>query len=82
MTKKIIDKNFALSASFTEYAVKNPKITKRLSKNACVIFTDKTDPRLTKENMKLAREIKRGGENCFRAVKDGRTWTIEPILTN
>lgn len=79
MTKKTIDKNFALSASFTKYAVKNPEITKALPKGACLVFADKSDSYLTKKNMELAREMKKEGEKCFKAVKEKRSWTIEPI---
>lgn len=79
MTKKTIDKNFALSASFTEYAIKNPEVTESLPRGACLVFTDKSDPYLTKENMRLGREIRKGGEKCFKAVKEKRRWTIEPF---
>ena len=67
MTKKIIDKNFALSASFTKYAVKNPEIMEDLPKKTCLVFADKSDSYLTRVNMNLAREAKKEGEKIGRA---------------
>ena len=79
MTRNIIDKNFALSASFTKYAVKNPEVMDDLPRGACLVFADKSDSYLTRKNMELAREMKKEGEKCFKAVKEKRSWTIKPI---
>ncbi len=77
--KSIVDKNFALSASFTKYAIDNPGLTSDLPKSACIIFADKSDNYLTRENMRIGREIRKNGEKCFRATKEGRRWMLEPM---
>lgn len=78
MSKKtIVDKNFALSASFTDYVIKHPEITEHIPKNACLIFEDKSDEYLTRKNRKIAREItKEKGEKCFSAIKENNKWTV------
>jgi len=77
MSERIINKNFALSADFNSYIVENPEITSSLPKNACVIFETESDNDLNKENRKLARELTRTGEKCFKAIKEGKKWRLE-----
>jgi len=79
MTEKLIDKNFGLSLQFMKYSLKHPEVTKIMTRGAHLIFEDTSDPTITKANRKLAKESLREGAKCFRAIKDGRRWSVEPI---
>lgn len=81
MSERIINKNFALSADFNSYIAENPEIVSDLPKNACVIFETKSDSGLNKENRKLAKELVRAGEKCFKAIKEGKKWRLEKAFS-
>lgn len=80
MSKKQITKNFKLSRQFNSYAVKHPKVFKGIPKNACIVMAQKSDQKLTEENLKVAqRIIKKEHRRCFQAIKENHRWTLKPV---
>ncbi len=80
MTKKHITKNFKLSEQFNAYVIKHPEIFKNVPEDACIIMTQKSDPKLTEENLKIAKKImKEEKKSCFKAIKKNKEWVLESI---
>jgi len=80
MSKKNVIKNFKLSGEFNDYVTKHPDIFKGVSSNTCIVFEVKNDPKLTKENLKLAEKIKKEErKKCLKAIKEKGKWILETI---
>jgi len=80
MSKKNVTKNFKLSEEFNDYVVKHPDIFEGIPNNACIVFGVKNDPKLTKENLKLAEKIKKEErKKCLKAIKEKGKWILEAI---
>jgi len=79
MTERIINKNFALSASFNRYVIAHPDTTLNLPKNSFVIFADSSDAQLSRINRKLAHDIPKSSGRIFCATKKGTIWKLEPV---
>lgn len=80
MSKKNVAKNFKLSGEFNDYATKHPDIFEGIPDDACIVFEVKNDPKLTKENLKLAEKIKREErKRCLKAIKEKGRWVLEAI---
>jgi len=77
MSNADVKKNFSLSAAFTKYVVKNPDVLDGVPKGACIVFTVKSDPSLTKKNQRLAEEVmQRSKKPCYKAEKIGSAWRV------
>lgn len=78
MSTKEIDKNFSLSAAFSEYLIQNPSVLKSVPANAQIIMGDERDPKLTKKNQEIFKRKSDGG--LFQAIRQKKNgWTLLPI---
>lgn len=77
MSNADVKKNFALSADFNSYVVKHPHVLKRVPRKACIIFTVKSDPALSKKNIELAEHTMRTRKSvCYKAEKFAGRWRV------
>jgi len=77
MSNKDVKKNFALSAAFNSYVVKNPAILKNVPKKACIVFTVKSDPTFSRNNVALAERMMRDKKTaCYKAEKSAGGWRL------
>jgi len=80
MSEKNVIKNFKLSGEFDDYVSKHPDFFKSIPNNACIVFEVKNNPKLTKENLKLAEKAKREeNKKCLKAIKEKGKWVLETI---
>jgi hypothetical protein len=79
MSERIINKNFDLCYAFMKYYLAHPELAGKIPNHAHIIYGDTSDPELNRENRKLVREPLRRGKKCYRVVKDGRKWLVEPV---
>ena len=71
--EKQIKKNLKMSAAFSEFVISHPEITKGMPNNVEIIFSDKNDPNLKRNNLRLT-EDSRG--IIYEAEKRGNNWRV------
>ena len=77
MSDADVKKNFALSADFNDYVFRNPRVLRNVPKKACIVFTVKSDPALSKKNLELARSTMRTRRSaCYKAEKSAGKWRV------
>ena len=83
--RELFEKNLEISSEFSRYIVANPKVAKRIPRDAEVIFLVESDPELSRCNLKLGKKLREGGTPVvFVKIKGVRpleeTRLIEPHL--
>ena len=77
MSNTDVKKNFSLSAAFSKYVVNNPDVLDGVPKGACIVFTVKSDPSLSRKNERLAVKVMQTSKTpCYKAEKIGGTWRV------
>jgi hypothetical protein len=77
MSSAEIKKLMSLDMSFSEYIFKHPEVMAGVPRKACIVFTGKAFPSLSRKNLRLARQImKERRIACYRADKKARGWVI------
>lgn len=80
MSKKNIQRNFEMSAIFTEYSIEHPEILRSIPKNAEIIIIPESEDELAKENRALGHRItKLENKPVMQAIQSGKTWKLEPL---
>jgi len=57
--KEIAEKNLILHQEFMRYVFDHPEVLDRIPKNAQIVFLPDNEPKLCKENMKIAQAHKK-----------------------
>lgn len=64
MSKKdIFYKNAILSIEFSKYVIEHPEFAEKIPKDAQIIFLPQDDPKLCKENLKIANAFRNNGKS-------------------
>lgn len=56
--KETFEKNLVLTTEFNRYILENPKVAKRIPKDAIVVILPEYDQELAEENLKMAKARK------------------------
>lgn len=76
---KLVRKNLELSADFSSYLIEHPNTAKNMPSGTCVIFEVPSDKLFSRENLKLAEEMRQKGKKCYIATKErGNGWSLRP----
>lgn len=59
--KELFEKNLEISSEFSRYIVVHPEVAEKIPRDAEVIFLLESDPELSRQNLKLAKELKKSG---------------------
>ncbi len=59
--RELFEKNLEVSSEFSRYIVAHPEIAEKIPRDAEVIFLVESNEQLTRHNLKLAKELEKGG---------------------
>lgn len=59
--KELFKKNLEISSEFSRYIVAHPEVAKKIPSGSEVIFLVESDPGLSRQNLKLAKELEKIG---------------------
>ena len=80
MSKQEIKTVLRLSSSFDNYVIQHPAILNGITRKDCIVFTVKSQPRLWKKNLALAkRVISNEKRRCFLAMRTRGGWKLERV---